>query len=241
MLTFDRGVARFSRLALAMAPALAMFPGLAAAQQQGEKEAVETTAEMVAVQDVALARQLVLYGQRTGTPEPLIAAARIMLETPISDPRYESTRSEAQEGAGAVEAADKTAVPRLSVIELLATARELAGDDENMLGVIAELEGSMTKGRVGGPAVGSDRVDAYTTNIYEVAFRGGETAVVEVVGDGDTDLDCWVYDEGGNLIVSDTDYTDHCVLIWTPARTGAFEIWVKNLGSVWNGIVLSSN
>ena len=79
----------FVKLSLVLLLALAVFPGTAAAQQEEAKPAVEVTAEMAAVQDIALARQLMLYGHRTGTPEPYIAAARIMIETPISDPTHE--------------------------------------------------------------------------------------------------------------------------------------------------------
>jgi hypothetical protein len=233
----DRGILLIPLLTVA---ALAVLPSVALAQE-GAKEPVEATPDVVAVQDLALARQLVLYGQRTGSPEPMIAAARIMLETGISDPEFESMSSEAQEGAGAAVDADKAPVPKLNVLQLLTSARELAGEDANMQAVIDDLEGSMTKGRAGGPAVHYDRVEAYTTDIYRITFRGGQSAIVEVVGDGDTDLDCFMYDENGNLIVSDVDYTDHCILVWTPSWTGPFELQIQNLGSVWNGYVLSTN
>ena len=239
MLMFDSAPRRLLKLGLALALLSLVVPYTVAAQDEGQKEAVEATAEVVAVQDIALARQLMLYGHRTGTPEPFIAAARIMIETPISDPQYER-RAETGEGSGSG-ASEKTEVPGLNLIQLLRTARDLAGDDENLLAVISELEASMTKGRVGGPGMANDRVEANSAIYYEAAYRGGETAIFEVVGDGDTDLDCFVYDEYGNLIVSDTDYTDHCVLIWTPAYTGAYEIVVKNLGGVWNGIVVTTN
>ncbi len=239
MLMLDSAPRRLLKLSLSLALSLPLVPYTAAAQDQGQKDAVAATAETVAVQDIALARQLMLYGHRTGTPEPYIAAARIMIETPISDPQYER-RAENGEGSGS-EASDKTGVPGLNLIQLLRTARELAADDENLLAVISELEASMTKGRVGGPGMANDRVEANSSLYYEAAFRGGETARFEIVGDGDTDLDCFVYDEYGTLIVSDTDYTDHCVLVWTPARTGAYEIVVQNLGGVWNGIVVTTN
>ena len=65
----DRGIRLLPLLAVA---ALAV-PSVALAQE-GAKEPVEATPDMVAVQDLALTRQLVLYGQRTGSPEPMIAA-----------------------------------------------------------------------------------------------------------------------------------------------------------------------
>lgn len=235
--TLDSSARRL--LGLSLATALTMISaGPVVAQEQAPKPDVAQTPEMAAAQDIALARQLMLYGHRTGTVEPFIAAARIMIETPVSDPEYER-REEVAEAESAAE--DKEGAPKLGLLQLLATARELAGDDANLLAVIDGLEASMTKDRVGGPGMANDRVEAYSTIWYEVAFHGGRTALFEVVGDGDTDLDCWVYDEYENLITSDTDYTDHCVLMWTPARTGAYYVKIHNLGNVWNGIVVTTN
>jgi hypothetical protein len=225
---------RLLHLSLAFVLTLVAFTGTASAQQSEQKPAVEPTPETMAVQDIALARQLMLYGHRTQTPEPYIAAARIMIETPITDPQYE------RRAEGGTES-DKEGVPGLNLRQLLASARELAGDDANLQAVIDELEASQTKERVGGPGMGNDRIEAYEEVWYEVAYHGGRTALFEVIGDGDTDLDCWVYDEYENLVASDTDYTDHCVLMWTPPRTGAYYIKVYNLGNVWNGVVLSTN
>jgi hypothetical protein len=240
MLALEEGVRRSSRLILVLALALAVLPSVANAQARGEKAAAEPNPDVMAVRDLALAQQLVTYGQRTGTAEPLIAAARILIETPFSDPTYEGSGSAAAEGAESGEKAEE-GVPRLNVSGILASARDLAGDDENMLAVIAELEASMTKGRLEGPGTGTDVVDAYSSFYYKIAFQGGELAIVEIVGDGDTDLDCYVYDEYENLLDYDEDYTDHCILMWTPSRTGIYEIWIDNLGDVWNRFTISTN
>ncbi|KPK80190.1 MAG: hypothetical protein AMS25_09855 [Gemmatimonas sp. SM23_52] len=242
---------RCSRLALALLVALVAQVSVATqsgvAQEKGAKEGnaatepTETTPEVLAVQDVALARQLAVYGHRTQTAEPFLAAARILVQTPYREPALER-QQKADEGAEAGDPSlEKSTPPSLTVAGLLSAARQLAGDDENVLAMIAELEGSMEKGRAGGPAVHPDRVLAHTTDIYEITFSGGESAIIEVVGDGDTDLDCFVYDENSNLIDSDTDYTDHCILIWTPRWTGPFQLQIKNLGSVWNAYVLTTN
>lgn len=89
-------------------------------------------------------------------------------------------------------------------------------------------------GAVGGPRVNHTDVLAHSTDRYTIAFRAGEVARITVDGDGDTDLDLYVYDENGNLIASDTDRTDYCVVRWTPRWTGVFRIKVRNLGSVYN-------
>jgi hypothetical protein len=93
----------------------------------------------------------------------------------------------------------------------------------------------------GGWKVHYDRVRAHRTDVYHIAFTGGEDAAIDVIGDGDTDLDCRVYDEYGNLIDSDTDATDYCVLRWVPAWSGQFRVEVINLGSVSNQYRLSTN
>jgi len=78
------------------------------------------------------------------------------------------------------------------------------------------------------------RVEAYSTDRFQVSFFGDQDAAVIISGDGDTDLDLYVYDENGNLIGSDTDSSDDCVVRFHPRWTGSFRIEVRNLGRVYN-------
>jgi hypothetical protein len=96
-------------------------------------------------------------------------------------------------------------------------------------------------GALGGGKRTVEQVDAEMTDVYNVAFYAEQEAIVEVLGDGDTDLDLYIYDENGNLIDSDTDNTDHCVCSFTPKWTGKFVIKVKNLGTVYNEYVIRTN
>ena len=96
-------------------------------------------------------------------------------------------------------------------------------------------------GNVNGKTYTKETVKAYSTDNYTVTFRGSEEAVVAVDGDGDTDLDLYVYDENGNLVGSDTDSTDTCVVKWTPKWTGKFTIRVQNRGSVYNRYEIATN
>ena len=73
-------------------------------------------------------------------------------------------------------------------------------------------------GRVGGPGVVSERVEARSIDFYNITFEGGELAQVLVDGDGDTDLDLYVFDSEGNLVASDTDLTDVCLGSWLPGQ-----------------------
>jgi hypothetical protein len=96
-------------------------------------------------------------------------------------------------------------------------------------------------GAVGGPKASTTRVNARATDVYTIDFRGGEAARVTVRGDGDTDLDLYVYDEFGNLITKDDDNTDYCVASWTPRFTGPFTVRVVNRGGVYNQYRITTN
>lgn len=96
-------------------------------------------------------------------------------------------------------------------------------------------------GSTRGETFTKETVKAYDTDRYVLTFRGDEKAVVAVNGDGDTDLDLYIYDENGNLIASDTDSTDSCVATWTPKWTGKFTIKVVNRGSVYNRYEIATN
>ena len=87
---------------------------------------------------------------------------------------------------------------------------------------------------VNGPIYHRDLVLAGHTDTYRVVLRAGETTRIEVIGDGDTDLDLYLVDENGNRVDSDTDYTDDCIASVTPRWTGVFYVKIVNRGSVYN-------
>ena len=86
-----------------------------------------------------------------------------------------------------------------------------------------------------------DTVRAYSSDSYTLTFRGDERATVIVSGDGDTDLDLFVYDANGNLVASDDDFTDDCVASWVPRWTGQFRIVIRNRGEVFNTYRMLTN
>jgi hypothetical protein len=100
---------------------------------------------------------------------------------------------------------------------------------------------TIADGRLGGAATHYDRVQAFKTDVYDISFRGGAFAEIAVSGDGDTDLDLYVYDEFGNLVASDLNSTDVSYVSWTPVFTGSFRVEVRNRGHVYNDYVLVTN
>jgi hypothetical protein len=79
-----------------------------------------------------------------------------------------------------------------------------------ILGVAAVLAfaGLAQAGRLLGPGIDAKTAPAFGSVTYYETFRGGEEAVVSIVGDGATDLDVFVYDRFGNLVTSATGPTD---------------------------------
>ena len=106
-----------------------------------------------------------------------------------------------------------------------------------LMGVLC-MAGALHAEPVQGSIYHPDTVLAGHSDTYTITLRAGETTRVRVSGDGDTDLDLYVYDENGNLIASDTDYTDECFVSVTPRWTGVFYVKIVNRGSVYNRYTL---
>lgn len=191
---------------------------------------------------IRTAQELAKYGYEVESASALIEAANILASTPTQDLDANAEVDQPKEGV-----TDKAEEKSLCPQALLTVAKELAGDDAILLSMIAKVETKLaaqaegTRGAKGGPKYDSDRVLAHDYVYYNIVFYANEIAEVAVSGDGDTDLDLYVYDANGNLITSDTDYTDDCYVRWVPAWTGTFKIKIVNRGGVYNNYVLVTN
>ena len=96
-------------------------------------------------------------------------------------------------------------------------------------------------GRV--PTPGSDFTFAapYGKVTYHETFRGGELAMVQINGDGSSDLDLYVYDQNGNLVAYAIGLSDQEIVTFRPIWTGTFRIEVRNLGGRTNWFRMSTN
>ncbi len=96
-------------------------------------------------------------------------------------------------------------------------------------------------GAQGGPKGGRNTVRGNSESSHSIVFRGKETAGIMVAGNGDTNLDCAVFDNSGMLIVVDSGPDDSCDLSWVPSETGTFRLVVKNRGNTPNEYVIQTN
>lgn len=204
------------------------------APAEGAKVAVPEAIEMLQV-----AGQLVKYGYEQEAAMPLIQAVEIYQNTVAAGTRAGEKATETAENAG--EQGAKESKADFDIAKLLADATTFADGNEHYLALIDDLKNSSTRGATVNYDVHYDRVLAYDTDVYTIRFRGGEQACVVVSGDGDTDLDLYIYDQNGNLVDSDADYTDDCVCVWTPRWTGPFTIKIVNRGGVYNRYAMAVN
>ncbi|MGQ0615190.1 MAG: hypothetical protein ACT4PV_15765 [Planctomycetaceae bacterium] len=202
------------------------------------KGAMDAKAQAMADYDTAC--QLADYGRRNNDPIALISAARILkaVTTQAMEAKPETKKSEGEAADGQKE---KSKHPPLSAESCLDAAAGMIGEDEALAALIEAVRGEAMREAVGGPQCGTYVLNGRCYQDFVVTFYGGRYAQVTVQGDGDTDLDLFIYDQNGNLIVSDTRAGDYCGVYWTPRWTGPFRIRVVNLGRVWNRYVIATN
>jgi hypothetical protein len=192
------------------------------------------------VEMIRLANNLAKYGYDNFSPLALIEAASILndIATQELNPVSFEKGSEGENSGVKKEKSDFT------VENLLSDATKFADGNENLLALVAEVKAkveTVTRGRVGGPGRTVSSVNGNSSDTYQIRFIANQYAEILVSGDGDTDLDLYVYDSNGNLIVKDDDYTDDCYVRWIPAWTGNFIVKIVNRGPIYNNYVLVTN
>jgi hypothetical protein len=124
---------------------------------------------------------------------------------------------------------------------MFAKAKELAADDEALVGLIDDAMAESSRGRIGGSVEWLSRLPAGQTDVWEIPFYGNSYAEVAIVGDGDANLDVAVTDENGNVICYDVSWSDKLYCDWTPAWDGYFYVTVQNMGGSRNSYYLMTN
>ena len=194
-----------------------------------------------AVSALRLATDLVKYGYSQQSALPLIDALQIISENPTQPLKAEVERvAEGEVG----EDTGKNGIVTLDFDTILADAKDFADGNEPLLSLLAQIEADNQgahRGAVNGPSRTCDTVRAGDTDTYRISFVADYLAEILVSRDGDTDLDLYVYDSNGNLIASDTDYTDDCYVSWVPRWTGSFIVQIVNRGRVYNRYVMLTN
>lgn len=211
----------------------------ASAQQVEEKPEVQgETSESLAA--VKLANQILRYGYENQSTLALLDALQIFSENPTQALHATKTGDAVDEA----QTEGKKAHVAFDYETVLADAKKFADGDPNLLTLIdnidAEAKGAQ-RGNINGPSRDYAAVNGKSYMDYTASFIANELAEILVSGDGDTDLDLYVYDSNGNLIAQDTDYSDDCYVRWVPAWTGRYTIRIVNRGPVYNRFVILTN
>lgn len=82
------------------------------------------------------------------------------------------------------------------------------------------------------------RVHSYSKWDRAIDLRGNEMTLITLVGDGKTDLDLFIYDAAGNLVVASEGRTDEEAVWVFPFQTGRYYIRIANLGRTSNSFSL---
>lgn len=213
------------------------FSGMAQKVEDKPEVKGETSESLAAVK---LANQILRYGYENKSTLALLDALQIFSENPTQ------ALNATKDGAAVDESKNegKKAKVSFDYDSVLADAKAFADGDPNLLALIdnidAEAKGAQ-RGNINGPSRDYAAVNGNSYIDYTASFVANELAEVLVSGDGDTDLDLYVYDSNGNPIASDTDYSDDCYVRWVPAWTGRYTIRIVNRGPVYNRFVILTN
>ena len=197
----------------------------------------ETSESLAAVK---LANQLLRYGYENKSTLALLDALQIFSENPTQ--AFNATKK--GDAVDESKTDGKKAKVSFDYESALADAKAFADGDPNLLALIdnidAEAKGAQ-RGNINGPSRDYSAVNGNSYMDYTASFVANELAEILVSGDGDTDLDLYVYDSNGNLITKDTDYSDDCYVRWVPAWTGRYTIRIVNRGPIYNRFVILTN
>jgi hypothetical protein len=95
-----------------------------------------------------------------------------------------------------------------------------------VIALLAAFPMATYAGRCKGSAMHKDVVRKGYVDTYRECFDKDEVAVVTAVGDGDIDI--FVYDKTGNLLVHDVEADGTPACVWRPKYTGIYSIQIRN-------------
>ena len=189
-----------------------------------------------AVATLALAQDLYTLGRAKNDALTVLTAARLAGSVEVK----EAERKKETKGEPLADQTDGVDAP-VDAATMLASAKELAGEDETLTGLIEDVVAEGSRGRIGGTSSTLSRLPAGQSDVWEIPFYGDSYAELAVLGDGDANLDVLVTDENGNTICNDVGWSDKIYCDFVPSWNGYFYVTVQNNGSSRNSYYLMTN
>lgn len=224
-------------LAAALATtALVVFSLPALAENKGPNVDPAATGTKGGVATIALAQELYELGMANKDALTVLTAAKLAGSVEVKEVEQKK-ETKGEETAGQEDGAEAP----VDAATMMASAKELAGEDEVLAGLIEDAEAEGSRGRIGGASSTRSKLPAGKTDVWEVPFYGNSYAELAVVGDGDANLDVLVTDENGNTICYDVSWSDKVYCDFVPSWNGYFYVTVENRGSKRNTYYLMTN
>jgi hypothetical protein len=189
-----------------------------------------------AVATLAMAQDLYTLGIANKDALTVLTAAKLAASVDVK----EVERKKETKGDAVADQADGVDAP-VDAATMMASAKELAGEDEVLTGLIEDAEAEGSRGRIGGASETLSRLPAGQTDVWEIPFYGDSYAELAVLGDGDANLDVLVTDENGNTICYDVSWSDKIYCDFVPSWNGYFYVTVQNNGGSRNSYYLMTN
>lgn len=215
-------------------PALA--EGTTADPAKGPNVNTAATGTKGAVATMAMAQDLYALGMANKDALTVLTAAKLAASVDVK----EVDRKKETKGDAIADQTDGVDAP-MDAAAMMASAKELAGEDEVLAGLIEDAEAEGSRGRIGGASETLSRLPAGQTDVWEIPFYGDSYAELAVVGDGDANLDVLVTDENGNTICYDVSWSDKVYCDFVPSWNGYFYVTVQNNGGSRNSYYLMTN
>jgi hypothetical protein len=206
------------------------------AEEKGPNVNTAATGTKGGVATLALAQDLYALGLANKDALTVLTAARLAASVDVK----EVEQKKETKGEAVADQPDGVDAP-VDAATMLASARELAGEDETLVGMIEDAATEGSRGRIGGASSTLSRLPAGQTDVWEIPFYGESYAEVAVLGDGDANLDVLVTDENGNTICYDVSWSDKVYCDFVPSWNGYFYVTVQNNGGSRNSYYLMTN
>lgn len=216
-------------LATGGCPALAETPNLSSSPSSTPGTA----------QRLALAQHSWHYALTTGDPLPMLVAIRLARSVTLRPAQgWERTTT----GDPSPDApTGREAAPDPASAAALAIARNLIGDDPDLLDLAYDLDAQLPRGRQETATEATASLAPGQTDTWRLALFGEVAAELALIGDGDSPLSLTLADDAGNVLCVVPPSRDPALCRLTPARNGFFTATIQNAGTLVNSYRLVGN
>lgn len=184
--------------------------------------------------EAALAVRLASWARAHQDADAMLLAARMLLEA--------GGRPGAVREGRIVAGADLPDPAHLMADEAVRMGRGDPKISEGAAAIKSAVTRGFTLGPTGpGPIILSRTLAGGARLGWKADARGGESAIVSAVGDGDSDIDLRVAASDGATICADRKQDFYPVCRWRPARPATYRIEIVNRGRVASTVFVVSN